>query len=72
MYNSMKMEIVSEKFKYEKPQIDEIKVNMSENVCAASVVNPAIGSHWGESHQHVDRYDSDNPDTGKVWGGDTW
>ena len=73
MYISMKMEIVSEKFKYEKPQIEKVDLKLNQNVCQASMT-VGVGSFGGSYHHHENIYDDFDPNdaSSSHWGGDKW
>lgn len=67
MYNSMKMEIVSEKFKYEKPQIEKVDLGLKDNLCQ-QVVTMSLNSVAGTRHDRFQVFKSDSPAGNETWG----
>ena len=67
MYISMKMEIVSEKFKYEKPQIEKVDLGLKDNLCQ-QVVTMSLNSVAGPRHDRFQVFDSATPTENETWG----
>ena len=67
MYNSMKMEIVSEKFKYEKPQIEKVDLGLKDNLCE-QVVTMSLNSVAGSRHDRFQVFKSEGTVENETWG----
>lgn len=61
------MEIVSEKFKYEKPQIEKVDLGLKDNLCQ-QVVTMSLNSVAGPRHDRFQVFDSATPAENETWG----